>query len=82
MGGLISILQAAAAPDTVQGLVLIDPALPLPRRTPDRQVGSQFLLYALPGLGELYVRTMHGPHAAAIGRPARHRPLLRRPVPG
>ena len=30
MGGLISILQAATAPDTVQGLVLIDPALPLP----------------------------------------------------
>jgi len=56
MGGLISILQTAAAPDTVQGLVLIDPALPLPRRAPDRQVGSQFLLYALPGLGELYVR--------------------------
>ncbi len=56
MGGLISILQAASAPDTVQGLVLIDPALPLPRRAPDRQVGSQFLMYALPGLGELYVR--------------------------
>ena len=36
----------------------IDPALPLPRRTPDRRVGSQFLLYALPGLGELYVRTV------------------------
>ena len=60
MGGLISILQTAAAPETVQGLVLIDPALPLPlpRRAPDRQVGSQFLLYALPGLGELYVRTV------------------------
>jgi pimeloyl-ACP methyl ester carboxylesterase len=58
MGGLISILQASAAPDTVKGLVLIDPALPLPRRTPDRQVGSQFLLYALPGLGEVYVRTL------------------------
>jgi pimeloyl-ACP methyl ester carboxylesterase len=58
MGGLISILQTAAAPDTVQGLVLIDPALPLPRRVPDRTVGSQFLLYALPGLGELYVRTV------------------------
>ncbi len=58
MGGLISILQAATAPDTVQGLVLIDPALPLPPRTPDRQVGAQFLMYALPGLGELYVRTV------------------------
>jgi len=58
MGGLISILQTAAAPDTVQGLVLIDPALPLPWRAPDRQVGSQFLMYALPGFGELYVRTI------------------------
>jgi len=56
MGGLISILHTASAPDTVEGLVLIDPVLPVPSRTPDRQVGSQFLLYALPGLGELYVR--------------------------
>ena len=58
MGGLISILQASAAPDNVRGLVLIDPALPLPPRVPDRQVGSQFLMYALPGLGELYVRSV------------------------
>jgi len=56
MGGLISILQAAAAPDTVAGLVLIDPALPQPARAPDRQVAGQFLTYALPGLGELYMR--------------------------
>ncbi len=56
MGGLISLLQTAAAPDTVAGLVLLDPALPLPRQAPDWQVASQFLLYALPGLGELYLR--------------------------
>jgi pimeloyl-ACP methyl ester carboxylesterase len=58
MGGLISILQTAGAPGTVEGLVLIDPALPMPSRIPDRQVGTQFLLYALPGLGELYVRAV------------------------
>jgi pimeloyl-ACP methyl ester carboxylesterase len=58
MGGLISLLQTATAPDTVQGLVLIDPALPLPRQTPDRRVASQFLLYSLPGFGELYFRTV------------------------
>jgi pimeloyl-ACP methyl ester carboxylesterase len=58
MGGLISILHTASAPHTVEGLVLIDPALPVPSRIPDRQVGSQFLLYALPGLGELYVRAV------------------------
>jgi pimeloyl-ACP methyl ester carboxylesterase len=58
MGGLISLMQTAAAPETVRGLVLIDPALPLPRQTPDRQVAGQFLLYALPGLGELYVKAV------------------------
>jgi pimeloyl-ACP methyl ester carboxylesterase len=56
MGGLISILETSAAPEMVRGLVLLDPALPVPLRTPDRQVGSQFLLYALPGAGELYLR--------------------------
>jgi pimeloyl-ACP methyl ester carboxylesterase len=56
MGGLISLLQAFEAPDTVAGLVLIDPALPLPRQRPDWPVASQFMLQALPGLGELYVR--------------------------
>jgi pimeloyl-ACP methyl ester carboxylesterase len=56
MGGLISVLQTASAPDTVAGLVLIDPALPLPPRRPDQQVATQFLLYMLPGLGDVYVR--------------------------
>ena len=58
MGGLISLMQAAAAPETVRGLVLIDPALPPPRQTLDGRVAGQFLLYALPGLGELYVRAV------------------------
>jgi pimeloyl-ACP methyl ester carboxylesterase len=58
MGGLISIMQASGAPDTVAGLVLIDPALPPPQRMPDRRVGRQFLMYALPGLGEVYVRSV------------------------
>jgi pimeloyl-ACP methyl ester carboxylesterase len=55
MGGLISILQTAAHPELVNGLVLIDPALPLPPQKPDWQVSGQFLLYALPGLGPLAV---------------------------
>jgi len=58
MGGLISIMHASAAPDTVRGLVLIAPALPPARGAPDRQVASQFLTFALPGLGELYVRSV------------------------
>ncbi len=55
MGGMISILETAANPDAVNGLVLIDPALPLPPQTPDWQVVGQFLLYAIPGLGGLVV---------------------------
>ena len=55
MGGLISILETAANPDAIRGVVLIDPALPLPVRKPDWQVSGQFLLYALPGLAPLAV---------------------------
>ena len=55
MGGLISILETAANPDMIKGVVLIDPALPLPAQKPDWQVSGQFLLYALPGLGEYVV---------------------------
>ena len=58
MGGLIALMQTAAAPGTVRGLVLIDPALPPSRQAPDRQVAGQFVLYAVPGLGELYVRAV------------------------
>jgi pimeloyl-ACP methyl ester carboxylesterase len=56
MGGLISLLQTAAAPDTVQGLVLLDPALPLPPTKPDWAVAGTFALQAVPGVGEFYVR--------------------------
>ena len=55
MGGLISVLETAANPDIVTGLVLLDPALPLPLQKPDWQVSGQFLVYALPGLGEFAV---------------------------
>ena len=51
MGGLISILETAAHPELVKGVVLIDPALPLPVQKPDWQVSGQFALYATPGLG-------------------------------
>jgi pimeloyl-ACP methyl ester carboxylesterase len=55
MGGLISILETNTNPSMTRGVVLLDPALPLPLQKPDWQVSSQFLLYALPGLGELTV---------------------------
>ena len=51
MGGLISILETAANPGLIKGVVLIDPALPLPVQKPDWQVSGQFLLYTVPGLG-------------------------------
>jgi len=55
MGGLISILETSNHPDLIKGVVLLDPALPLPPQKPDWQVSGQFLLYALPGLGEFAV---------------------------
>jgi pimeloyl-ACP methyl ester carboxylesterase len=58
MGGQISIMETAANQDAIKGLVLIDPALPPPPQKPDWRVTGQFLLYALPGLGELAVARM------------------------
>lgn len=55
MGGMVSMLQADAQPESVAGLVLIDPSVPVPRELPDLQVASQFLLYAVPVLGEKYL---------------------------
>ena len=80
MGGLISLLQTDRRAGYRPGLVLIDPALPLPDQAPDWAVTGQFLLQALPGLGELYTRKMQSA-AAAAGRAAADRALLRRPVP-
>jgi pimeloyl-ACP methyl ester carboxylesterase len=55
MGGMISVLETVANPSAIAGVALIDPALPLPLRKPDWPVTMQFLLYALPVLGELFV---------------------------
>jgi len=55
MGGLISVLETSTNPDVIKGVVLLDPALPLPPQKPDWEVSGQFLLYALPGLGEFAV---------------------------
>ena len=57
MGGLISMMEAAARPDSVAGLVLVDPALPRALRTrPDPFVTAAFAAYAVPGIGERLVR--------------------------
>ncbi|SNR66660.1 Pimeloyl-ACP methyl ester carboxylesterase [Blastococcus mobilis] len=55
MGGMISILQTAAAPWTVNGLVLLDAAVPGPRRALDPLVAVTFAVYALPMLGERFL---------------------------
>ncbi|HEV7725744.1 MAG TPA: alpha/beta hydrolase [Modestobacter sp.] len=56
MGGMISILETAAAPELVRGLVLLDPAVPGPRRSLDPLVALTFVTYALPGVGEQALR--------------------------
>ncbi|MDQ3156473.1 MAG: alpha/beta hydrolase [Actinomycetota bacterium] len=58
MGGMVSVLHTHAAPDTVAGLVLVDPALPVPKRLPDPGVAATFLVYAVPGVGEYSMRAM------------------------
>ncbi len=52
MGGLISILQAAAHPETIAGVVLIDPALPMSLRArPDLRVFGTFAAFLVPAVG-------------------------------
>jgi pimeloyl-ACP methyl ester carboxylesterase len=51
MGGMISMLQTDAHPDTVAGLVLVDPSVPQTLRMLDRQVALGFAVVALPIVG-------------------------------
>src|SRR5215218_10169501 len=55
MGGMISLLAAGERPDAVTGLVLLDPAVPGPRRALDPLVAVTFALYALPFVGERFL---------------------------
>ena len=70
MGGMVSVLHTQAAPETVLALVLVDPALPVPRRLPDPGVAATFLVYAVPGVGEFSMRTMQArlSHAEVVDR--------------
>jgi pimeloyl-ACP methyl ester carboxylesterase len=55
MGGMISLLAAGERPAAVTGLVLLDPAVPGPRRALDPLVAVTFALYALPFVGERFL---------------------------
>jgi pimeloyl-ACP methyl ester carboxylesterase len=69
MGGMISVLEAARSPARVSGLVLVDPALPAPRRRLDGRVARDFALYAVPGVGERYIaarRRQRGSRATVL----------------
>ena len=56
MGGMLSILAAGERPDAVTGLVLLDPAIPGPRRAIDPLVALMFAVYAVPLVGERFLR--------------------------
>lgn len=57
MGGLLSLLLAAARPDLVERLVLVSPAMPVAyARRVDPLVAAIFAIYLTPGLGEVYMR--------------------------
>ena len=56
LGGLVAALCATSAPDLVAGLVLIDPALPTAHLgMVHPRVMSNFVLCAVPGVGERYL---------------------------
>lgn len=55
MGGMVSLLLAAAEPDLVAALVLVDPSIPAGVKNLDRMVALQFGLYATPRLGEQFL---------------------------
>ena len=53
MGGMISLLEANAAPPGVAALILVDPVLPFVLARPDPLIATLMVLYGTPGLGGL-----------------------------
>jgi pimeloyl-ACP methyl ester carboxylesterase len=61
MGGLITILEAAASPELVKELILVDPAQPRPRGVAvDPQVALRMTMSAIPLLGEWFMARRKG----------------------
>ncbi|MBV9487499.1 MAG: alpha/beta hydrolase [Frankiaceae bacterium] len=66
MGGLITLLESAAAPDLVEGAILVDPAVPGPLLTSvDRRTAMQFAVVAIPKLGEAAMARRRGQQSVA-----------------
>ncbi|MGI9605780.1 MAG: alpha/beta fold hydrolase [Acidimicrobiales bacterium] len=64
MGGLTSMLVAEAAPDLVDSLVLVDPALPVIRPRLDTEVLAKLALPLIPGYGKkAYAAAAEDPEA-------------------
>ena len=59
MGGMISLSEAAAAPCTVAGLILLDPVVPFGAVRPDPGVLMMFLVNMVPGLGQRMIGRRH-----------------------
>ncbi len=58
MGGTVALVQAAERPERVAGLVLVNPAQPQASRgRPDPRVLALYSMYAVPGVGEWFVRS-------------------------
>ena len=52
MGGLIAMIAAVARPEVIDGIVLVDPALPISRHhPPDLEVLTKLLGPLVPGIG-------------------------------
>jgi pimeloyl-ACP methyl ester carboxylesterase len=60
MGGMISLSEAAAAPATVAGLILLAPALPFVPVRSNLLIATMFVVYAIPGLGQRLIRRGRG----------------------
>ncbi|MDX6337024.1 MAG: hypothetical protein QOG05_4364 [Streptosporangiaceae bacterium] len=69
MGGMISLSEAAAAPGTVTGLILLDPAVPFAPVRPDPSIIMMFLVNMVPGLGQRMIsrRRQYAPEQLVAG---------------
>jgi len=66
---MISLLEAAASPAAVAGLILVDPALPFAPAWPDPAVAGLFAVFAVPWLGQsLMNRRRHQSPEALVAR--------------